>query len=65
MKNRIVLPPDPEGMNNNRSRWAAIALNAFIRATGVDFEDSLGDLLTDLMHWSDRNNFAETSGEAV
>ena len=25
--------------------------------TGTDLEDSLGDLLCDLMHWSDRNQF--------
>jgi hypothetical protein len=45
--------------------------------TGCDYEDSLGGLLGDLMHWSDRNNFdfqaalcrarghyaAETAGE--
>ena len=25
--------------------------------TGTDYEDALGDLLCDLMHWSDRSNF--------
>lgn len=51
------LPPDPENMNDNRAAWAGIALLAFIRETGTDLEDALGDLLADLMHWSDRNNF--------
>ncbi len=35
----------------------AAALRQFLYATGCDYEDSLGDLLSDLMHWSDRNNF--------
>jgi hypothetical protein len=44
-------------MNGDRAEWAAAALRQFQRATGCDYEDSLGDLLCDLMHWSDRNNF--------
>ncbi len=51
------LPPDPEGMNDKRSAWAERALRIFMKATGADQEDALGDLLADLMHWSDRNNF--------
>ena len=51
------LPPDPEKMNDDRTEWAAAALRQFKRATGCDYEDSLGDLLSDLMHWADRNNF--------
>jgi len=51
------LPPDPEKMNGDRTEWAAAALRQFQCATGCDYEDSLGDLLSDLMHWSDRNNF--------
>lgn len=51
------LPPDPEGMNDRRAEWAAAALRAFMEATGTDEEDALGDLLADLMHWADRNNF--------
>jgi hypothetical protein len=50
-----VLPPDPEGVNDSRAAWASIAIQAFQAATGTDDEDALGDLLTDLMHWSDRN----------
>jgi hypothetical protein len=55
MKNR--LPPDPEKMNHKRATWAAAALNAFKSITGTDEADALGDLLCDLMHWSDRNRF--------
>ena len=51
------LPPDPERMNGDRADWAAAALRQFQCATGCDYEDSLGDLLCDLMHWSDRHNF--------
>lgn len=52
-----TLPPDPEGMNDERADWAGAALELFVGITGTDEEDSLGDLLTDLMHWADRNNF--------
>jgi hypothetical protein len=51
------MPPDPEGMNDRRAEWAAAALRAFMEATGTDEENALGDLLTDMMHWADRNNF--------
>ena len=54
---RLVLPPDPEMMNEDRSRRAGLAINAFITETGTAFESGLGDLLTNLMHWSDRHNF--------
>ncbi len=57
MIEKSKLPPDPEQTNDDRSAWAQAALSAFITATGTDIEDSLGDLLCDLMHWSDRNNF--------
>jgi len=51
------LPPDPEYMNDNRATWAGAALKRFQSITGTDDEDALSDLLGDLMHWSDRNNF--------
>lgn len=49
------LPPDPENMNNDRAEYAAAALRHFQCTTGSDYDDSLTDLLGDLMHWSDRN----------
>jgi hypothetical protein len=52
-----LLPPDPEGMNDARASWAGAAIYVFTRITGTDIEDNLGDLLCDLMHWSDRHNF--------
>jgi hypothetical protein len=54
---RKQLPPDPEDKNDDRAEWAAAALREFQRRTGTDDEDALSDLLCDLMHWSDRNNF--------
>lgn len=51
------LPPDPEKMNGNRAERAAAALRHFQCGTGCDYENSLGDLLCNLIHWSDRNNF--------
>lgn len=72
-----TLPPDPENMNGDRAKWAQAALRTFRKATGADAEEALGDLITDLMHWSDRSGFdfdaalerarthyeAETAGE--
>ena len=48
------LPPDPDGKNDHRAGWADKALVAFQTITEADSEDVLSDLLTDLMHWSDR-----------
>ena len=50
-----VIPPDPEMMNSDRARWARVAVEAFIRETGVDEEDAIPDLLADLMHLCDRS----------
>jgi hypothetical protein len=66
-------------MNDSRAEWAGKAITAFQRETGTDDEDVLGDLIADLMHWSDRTNYdfeaalfraqghylAETGGEVV
>jgi hypothetical protein len=52
----VPLPPDPEGMNDARSGWAARAIRAFREATGTDEESALVDLLADLMHWDDRHH---------
>jgi hypothetical protein len=54
---RHPLPPDPEKMNGDRAEWAAAALRHFQCVTGCDYEDSLGDLLGDLIHWANRENF--------
>lgn len=73
------LPPDPEQMSNKRASRAARAVTAFQDVTGTDDEDVLCDLLADLMHWADRNDYdfdaaltrgrdhyeAETTGECA
>ena len=51
------LPPDPEGCNDRRSVRANTALEAYIEATGTDHDDALTDLIADLLHWCDRNQF--------
>jgi hypothetical protein len=43
--------------NLDRAAWADRAIITFITETGCDHEDSLGDLLADLMHWADVRNF--------
>lgn len=58
-KSKLKFPPDPEGMNNERSRWAQSAIQAFQIATDTDFDDVLGDLLCDLMHWCDRTTICD------
>jgi hypothetical protein len=39
--------------NAERADWANEALKLFMARTGCDCEDSLADLLCDLMHWAD------------
>ena len=53
----VGLPPDPDNKNDSRAAWAGAALSTFMKETGTDQEDALGDLLADLMHWADRRNF--------
>jgi len=43
--------------NLDRAASADQALRAFRDLTGCDHEDSLGDLLCDLMHWAAAKNF--------
>lgn len=43
--------------NADRAAWAKEVLEHFRTITRCDREDTLGDLLCDLMHWSDVNNF--------
>ena len=50
------LPPDPDGMNGERARLAGNTISMFERAAHTDREDSLSDLLVNLIHWADRND---------
>jgi hypothetical protein len=61
MNNVQRLPPDIDGMNDERADWAGEALAAFARVTRMDSagEDAatiLSDLLGDLLHWCDRHD---------
>lgn len=69
------LPPDPEEMNEMRAQLAGVGLHAFAVEAGLTLsgdaeECALGDLLTDLMHWCDRQidqpyfNFEDTLDRA-
>lgn len=50
------VPPDPDGMNNQRAMWAGAAIDTLMAETNCSHgEEALGDLLCDLMHWADRN----------
>jgi hypothetical protein len=74
---RKISPPRPQNPNPGRAEAAAGALRHYQATTGADYEDALGDLLADLMHWCDCDNFdfeaalfrarghyeAETSGQ--
>jgi hypothetical protein len=53
---RRLLPPDPDGMNDDRADWAGTALRTFQDLTGADHGDALCDLLCDLMHLCDRDD---------
>lgn len=59
MSENKPLPPDPEGMNDERAQWAHEGLKTYAAATGMSIEvkpdDAASDFLADLMHWCDRN----------
>lgn len=48
------LPPDPDKLNGGRSDSALAAIAAFEHVANTAREDSLADLLCNLMHWCDR-----------
>lgn len=49
------LPPDPEGMNDQRAEWAEDCLSHFMGLTNCEREEAPGDLIANIMHWCDRN----------
>lgn len=56
----VVLPPDPEGMNDDRADWADDVLRRFANITDMHFlkdqPELVTDLITNLHHWCDRND---------
>ena len=53
-----ILPPDPEGMNDE---GAASCIRHFQCLTGADWDDAVSDLIGDLMHFCDRESFDFTN----
>jgi hypothetical protein len=52
------IEPAPTTVTNaHRAKWAEAAVNVYLQHTRCQHEDSLGDLLCDLMHWSHREGF--------
>lgn len=52
------LPPDPDGYNDRRAAWAAVALDAFKTETRLGAKENdlaVSDLICDIAHWCDRN----------
>jgi hypothetical protein len=43
--------------NLDRANWADKAIRTFRKQTGCDQEDCLCDLISDLMHWADAQDF--------
>jgi hypothetical protein len=52
-RTRAFFSGDPT--NDDRAAWAEEAIQAFERATGTDREDSVSDLLCNLMHFCNLN----------
>jgi len=61
-----TLPPDPDGQNDDRAKWARHALLSFQGLVGTEDEDAISDLLCDIMHLCDREmDGYETDFEAA
>lgn len=51
-----VMPPDPDGINNDRAAWAGECIQLMADITGCEpGQEALGDLVCNLFHWGDRN----------
>jgi hypothetical protein len=65
-KARRQLPPDPDGMNDERAMWAGACINLMSEQTGCEpGQEALGDLLCNLFHWGDRNGFTNDEIKAI
>ncbi|KLE32396.1 hypothetical protein AAW00_13220 [Aurantiacibacter luteus] len=52
---RLIVPPDPEGLNDQWATFSLEATRAFQRCSRTDRGAALGDLLAALMHLCDRD----------
>lgn len=61
------LPPDPDGMNDQRAEWADQSIACFQDATNTEDENAICDLLANIMHRCDQrgDNFAEELRRAL
>lgn len=48
----VAQPAAAHSTNLQRALWADRAIGSFIACTGCELEDTLADLLCDLMHWA-------------
>src|SRR5580765_3673833 len=56
MTTKPQLPPDPDGMNDDRAAWADECIYLMSELTGCEpGQEALGDLMCNLFHWGDRN----------
>lgn len=55
----MILPPDPENMNDLRAEWARNAVHHFGKEVGSDIstDEALRDLLCNMRHYCDRNGW--------
>ncbi len=59
----MSLPESDQTVTNLlRAVWADAAIRQFRSHTGSDYEDALGDLLCDLMHWARRTSLRFRGG---
>lgn len=58
-----VIPPDPDGQNDDRADWAGQCIELFQKLTRCDEEDAVHDLITDLAHWCDRQGSVDFNDE--
>ena len=60
------LPPDPDNLNDDRAHWAGVCIDSMADLTGCEQgQEALGDLLTNMFHWCDRNGLGRRDAEPV
>lgn len=54
-KKKTVLPPDPEGLNNDRATWGGYAILMHAHLSNATKAEAPADLICNILHWCDRN----------
>lgn len=66
MTAKCSLPPDPDGMNEERALWADACIDLMSTQTGCEpGQEALGDLLCNIFHWGDRHGFSNDEIKAI